>query len=131
VATYSLEALKKNRVSVLAFGGSEADRRALAQAAALELPGAGLIEARDAAAVASATGNGRAVVYVPDVAALPADAQRALVRALREKEERPKFVLGLGTTPETAFEKGVLTEDLRFWLATSTVDVRAKVASRR
>jgi transglutaminase-like putative cysteine protease len=131
VPTYSLEALKKNRVSMLAFGGSEADRRALAQAAALELPGAGLIEARDAASLARAAGNARAVVYVPDLGALPADAQRSLVRVLKEKEERPKYVLGLGTTPETALEKGVLTEDLRFWLASSTVDVRAKVASRR
>lgn len=129
--TYSLEALKKNRVSVLAFGGAEADRRALAQAAAQELPGSGFIEARDAAAVTRAATNGRAVVYVPDVGALPADAQRALVRVLREREERPKFVLGLGTTPDTALEKGTLTEDLRFWLAASTVDVRAKPQARR
>ncbi len=131
MTSYALDALKKNRVSVLAWGGSEADRRALAQAAALELPGAGLVEARDAEALLRSASQARAVVYVPDVAALPADAQRALVRVLREREERPKFVLGLATTPETASEKGALTEDLRFWLARSTVDVRGKPAARR
>jgi hypothetical protein len=50
--TWSLDALKKNRVSALVFGGTEADRRAFAVAASEALEGAGgLIEAKDAASV--------------------------------------------------------------------------------
>ena len=128
--TYSLDALKKNRVSALLYGGTEADRRALAVAATQELDGAGLIEAKDAQALERAVGNARAVVYVPDVTVIPAVTQRLLVKVLREREERPKLVLGLPTTPETAAQKGLLTEDLRFWLTHSTVDVKAR-ASRR
>lgn len=128
--TYSIDALKKNRVSALLFGGTEADRRAVAVAATQELAGAGLIEAKDAEALDQALSNSRAVVYVPDVTAIPPAAQRAVVRLLREREERPKLVFGLPTSPETAAQKGGLTEDLRFWLTHSTVDVKAR-ASRR
>ena len=128
--TYSLDALKKNRVSALLYGGTEGDRRALAVAATQELDGAGLIEAKDAQALERAVGNARAVVYVPDVTVIPPVTQRLLVKVLREREERPKLVLGLPTTPETAAQKGLLTEDLRFWLTHSTVDVKAR-ASRR
>lgn len=128
--TYSLDALKKNRVSTLLYGGTEGDRRALAVAATQELEGAGLVEAKDADALERAVGNARAVVYVPDVTVIPPVTQRFLVRLLREREERPKLVLGLPTSPEAAAQKGVLTEDLRFWLAHSTVDVKAR-ASRR
>jgi hypothetical protein len=128
--TYSLEALKKNRVSALLYGGTEADRRALAVAATQEIPGAGLIEAKDADSLERAVTNPRAVVYVPDVTALPPVTQRFVVRMLREREERPKLVLGLPTTPETASQKGGLTDDLRYWLTHSTVDVKAR-ASRR
>ncbi|MDP2269602.1 MAG: hypothetical protein Q8N23_10445 [Archangium sp.] len=128
--TYSLDALKKNRVSALLYGGTEADRRALAVAATQEIAGAGLIEAKDAASLERAVTNSRAVVYVPDVTVLPPVTQRFVVRILREREERPKLVLGLPTSPETAAQKGGLTEDLRYWLTHSTVDVKAR-ASRR
>ncbi len=128
--TYSIDALKKNRVSALLFGGTEADRRAVAVAATQELAGAGLIEAKDAGALDRALSNSCAVVYVPDVTVIPAAAQRAVVRLLREREERPKLVFGLPTSPETAAQKGGLTEDLRFWLAHSTVDVKARVSRR-
>jgi len=125
--TWSLEVLKTNRVSALVFGGTEADRRAFAVAASEALEGAGgLIEAKDAASVERAFGNARAVVYVPDVTVIPPATQRAVVRLLREKEERPKLVLGLPTSAATAAEKGGLTEDLRFWLTMSTVDVKAR-----
>ena len=127
---YSLDALKKNRVSALLYGGTEADRRALAAAATQELDGAGLIEAKDGEALERAVTNSRAVVYVPDVTVLPPATQRLVVRMLREREERPKLVLGLPTSPETAAQKGGLTEDLRFWLTHSTVDVKAR-SSRR
>jgi hypothetical protein len=124
--TYSLDALKKNRVSALLFGGTEGDRRALAVAASLELDGAALLEAKDAQSLERALGNPRAVVYVPDVTVIPPVTQRLLVKVLREREERPKLVLGLPTTPETAAQKGGLTEDLRYWLAHSTLDVKAR-----
>lgn len=128
--TYSLDALKKNRVAALLYGGTEADRRALAVAATEALDGAGLIEAKDTEALERAVSNARAVVYVPDVTVLPPVTQRSIVRMLREREERPKLVLGLPTSPETAAQKGGLTEDLRYWLTHSTVDVKAR-ASRK
>ncbi len=128
--TWSLDALKKNRVSALVYGGTEADRRAFAMAASQEFEGAGFIEAKDAGAVERALGNPRAVVYVPDVTALPPATQRGVVRVLREREERPKLVLGIPTSPDTAVDKGGLTEDLRYWLSASTIDVKAR-ASRR
>ena len=127
---YSLDALKKNRVSTLLYGASEADRRAFALAASQELDGAGLVEVKDAPGLERAVGNARAVVYVPDVTVLPPVTQRFLVRLLREREERPKLVLGLGTTPETALEKGGLTEDLKFWLSPSTVEVKGRAGRR-
>ena len=128
--SYSLDALKKNRVSALLYGGTEADRRALAVAATSELEGSGLIEAKDADALERTFTNPRAVVYVPDVTVIPPVTQRAVVRMLREREERPKLVLGLPTTPETAAQKGGLTEDLRYWLSHSTVDVKARQSRR-
>jgi hypothetical protein len=124
--TYSLDALKKNRVSTLLYGGTEADRRALAVAATQELEGAGLIEAKDAEALERSITSSRAVVYVPDITLISPVTQRFVVRMLREREERPKLVLGLPTTPETAAQKGGLTEDLRYWLTHSTVEVKAR-----
>lgn len=127
---YSVDELKKNRVSTLVYGGTEADRRALATTAAAELGGAPLLEAKDDAGVQEALSSARSVVYVPDAAALSPGAQRGVVRVLRELEERPKLVLGLSTTPETAAQKGLLTEDLRYWLSNATVDVKSR-GSRR
>lgn len=127
---YSLDALKKNRVSTLVYGGTEADRRALAVAASQELPGAALIEAKDPEALERAVADARAVVYVPDVTVMPAATQRLVVRVLREREERPKLVLGLPTSPDTAAQKGGLTEDLRYWLTHSTIDVKARPSRR-
>jgi hypothetical protein len=129
--TYSLDALKKNRVSTLVYGGAEADRRGVAITASQELPGAGvLVEAKDASSLERALSNPRSVVYVPDVTALPPTTQRLLVRVMREREERPKLVLGLPISPDTATEKGGLTEDLKFWLARSTVEVKGRGARK-
>lgn len=128
--SYSLDALKKNRVSALLYGGTEADRRACAVAATEELEGSGLIEAKDGEALERSFTNARAVVYVPDVTVIPPVTQRAVVRLLREREERPKLVFGLPTSPETAAQKGGLTEDLRYWLSHSTVDVKARQSRR-
>ena len=63
---------------------------------------------------------------MPDATALPAATQREVVRVLREQEERPRFVFGLATSVETANEKGGLTDDLRYWLRSATIDVRKK-----
>lgn len=130
MTTYALDALKKNRASMLLFGGSEADRRAFASAVPTELEGAPFVEAKDVAGLEKTFGHTKSVVYVPDVSALPAASQRALVRVLREKEERSKYIIGMQTSPDTAVEKGTLTEDLRFWLRQATVDVKSR-ASRR
>ncbi|MGV3620262.1 MAG: hypothetical protein ACO1OB_05575 [Archangium sp.] len=130
MTTYALDALKKNRASMLLFGGSEADRRAFASAVPSELEGASFIEVKDVPALEKSFNQSKSVVYVPDVSALPAVAQRALVRVLREKEERSKYIIGMQTTPDTAVDKGTLTEDLRFWLRQATVDVKSKGARR-
>lgn len=127
---WTTDALKKNRVSALVYGGTEAERKAFAQAATESIEGAGLVEARDAVTLERALTNTKAVIYVPDVAILPPVTQRTVVRVLREREERPKVVIGLTTTPETALEKGALTEDLKFWLGRSTVDVKSRSGRR-
>ncbi len=130
--SYSNEQLKKNRAAVLLYGGSEADRRAYAVEAAAAFPGEGpLVEAKDAPAIARALMASRGVVYVPDTTALPFATQREVVRTLKEKEERPKLVLGLPVAPDTAADRGVLLDDLKYWLRKALVDVRARPAGRR
>lgn len=124
--TYAAEQLKKNRASMLLTGGTEADRRAFAIAAAQGLPGEPFVEVTEPAQVARALKGGRGTIYVPDVTAVPAPVQRELVRVLREQEERPKFALGLPGAVQTAVDKGALTDDLRFWLRAATIDVKKK-----
>lgn len=124
--TYSTEQLKKNRASMLLFGGGEADRRAFAVAAAAALPGEPFLEAKAADQLSRALTAQRGTIYIPDVSAIPASLQREAVRVLREREERPRLAFGLSTSVDTAVEKGGLTEDLRYWLRTATVDVRKK-----
>jgi hypothetical protein len=62
--------------------------------------------------------------------------QRELVRALREKEERPKVVLGLSGSPDQALSKGQWRDDLHFAFSRGRVDlgnaeVKAARAKRR
>lgn len=124
---YTPDQLKKNRACVLVFGGTEADRKAFALAAAQHFPDEGaLVEARDADALAKALGHDRGVVYVPDASALPPATQREVVRLLREREERPKLVLGLPMQPDAALDKGLLRDDLHFWLRAAQVDVKGR-----
>jgi hypothetical protein len=123
---YSGDQLQKNRASMLMVGGAEADRRAFALSAAHALPGEPFIEVKEVAQVMRALKSQRGTVYVPDASTLPPATQREVVRVLREQEERPRFVLGLSTSVATASEKGTLTDDLRYWLRTATVDVRKK-----
>lgn len=123
---YTAEQLKRNRASMLVQGGSEADRRAFVVAAAQALTGEPFLEAKDPSQVLRSLQGSRGTVYVPDVTALPESTQREVVRVLREREERPRLALGLPTTVEGAHDKGLLTDDLRYWLRTATVDLRKK-----
>jgi hypothetical protein len=123
---YSAEQLRENRASLLLVGGIEADRRAFAMSAAGGLTSEPFIEVTEASQLERAFRLHRGVVYVPDVSTIPAVTQRALVRVLRAQEERPKFALGVPLTLDAAVEKGLLTDDLRYWLRAATVDLRKK-----
>ena len=123
---YSAEQLTENRASLLLVGGAEADRRAFAVSAAARLTSEPFIEVTDVGQLERAFRLHRGVVYVPDVLAIPAATQRALVRVLRAQEERPKFALGLSLAVDAAVEKDLLTDDLRYWLRAATVEVRKK-----
>lgn len=124
VPGYREEQLVHNRAAVVVWGAGEADRRDWAQEAAASLdPEAGITEVSQPGQLLKALGSGRGVVYVPDAAQLPAEVQRELVRALREKEERPKVVLGLAHSPDQALAKGQWRDDLHFALARGRVDL--------
>ena len=119
---FSAEALVTNRAAVLVVGGAEADRRQWAQlaAASWELP---LVDASDPVAFPEATARINGVVYVADVTRLSGDLQRELTRILHDQEERPKLVLGLPTSAETAMSKGALRDDLWFSVRRAVVNV--------
>ena len=133
---YSEEQLVRNRAPAVVVGGAEADRRAWAQEAAEALDAPALVEARDPASLLVALARGQGVVYVPDASQLALDVQREVVRTLREREERPKLVLGLAVSPEALLQKGLWRDDLHFALSRSRVDlsdaaVKRAVAKRR
>jgi hypothetical protein len=135
-AGYSEEQLVQNRVATLVFGGAEAERRAWAEEAAALGSEAALLEARDEAALRAALARTSGVVYVPEADKVAPALQRELVRVLKTKEERPKFVLGLGLNPDTALSRGLLREDLHFAVGRSVVDlgaapIKAAVKKRR
>ena len=121
---YSEDQLVKNRAVVVVWGAGEADRRAWASEAARALdPLGGLLEVNEPSLLTRALEKARGVVYVPDAAQLPADVQRELVRTLHEREERPKVVLGLAQSPDTALSKGLWRDDLHHSLARGRVDL--------
>ena len=121
---YREEQLVHNRAAVVVWGGAEADRRDWASEAAASLePEHGLHEVTDPAQLLKALVGGRGVVYVPDAANLPGEVQRDLVRTLREKEERPKVVLGLSQSPDQVLQKGQWRDDLHFAFARGRVDL--------
>lgn len=130
---YREEQLVSNRAAVVVWGAGEADRRDWAAEAAQALdPGAGLREVAEPTQLISALGQGRGVVYVPDAAQLPVEVQRELVRALREKEERPKVVLGLSQSPDQVLARGLWRDDLHYALARGRVDLsNAEVKAAR
>jgi hypothetical protein len=137
VPGYREDQLVSNRAAVVVWGAAEADRRGWAQEAAESLePGAGLHEVTEPTALLKALGQARGVVYVPDAAQLPVEVQRELVRALKEKEERPKVVLGLAQSPDQVLARGQWRDDLHYALARGRVDltdaaVKAARAKRR
>ena len=126
-----------NRVSVLLVGGSEQDRKAWALDAMVGFGEDGaLFEARDVTNVNQAFTMRSGVVYVPDASQLSWSVQRELTRLLHEKEERPKFVLGIPFSLAAALSRGVLREDLVFALSKATLDlgsveVKDSIAKRR
>lgn len=121
---YSESDLVANRASLLLYGGSVHDRRAWAEEAQRCFEAEGpLVTVTAAAELPAAIARPRGVVYVPDLAALSDEDQGKIVRCLQEREERPKFVLGLGESPEHALKNGRLRGDLSYRLAQAQVDL--------
>lgn len=118
--------LVTNRSGVLLYGASETERHEWADEAAAAFSNEGpLHELREPEeqSVAAALGRNKGVIYVADAAKLPWDSQRELARQLHEKEERPKWVVGLAMSPEGAVTKGLLRDDLAWALSRARVDL--------
>jgi hypothetical protein len=123
---YREEELVSNRASLLLYGGTEEERRSWAQEAAhsFEHEGA-LMEVRQLTELVEALKRPKGVVFVPDVAKLGLEAQAHIVRCLQMQEERPKLVLGVMGSAETALERGTLRDDLHYKLHHALVDLGA------
>ena len=121
---YQEAELVVNRAAVLLFGGSESDRRAWAEEAALGFEADGpLVEVGQVAALTAALGRPGGVVFVPDLVALGEEAQGHILQCLLHREERPKLVLGLpGPLTEVA-ARGLLRDDLAYRLAPGRLDL--------
>jgi len=118
-ATYAEAELVENRVAVLLYGGSAAERQAWAEESASRLGGpATLVGAPGALAPALAQKEG--VVFVADVLALGDSGQQLLVQCLLTQEERPKLVLSL---PQGVEGASGLRPDLHYRLRVSQVNL--------
>ena len=121
---YGEAELVTNRASLLLFGGSATDRRQWAEEAQNNFGAEGpLREVGAANQLAKALEPGRGVVFIADACALGWDAQAQLVRMLTQREERPKVIVGLPTSPSVALERGTLREDLLYKLQVAQVDL--------
>ncbi|MFL5347466.1 MAG: Fis family transcriptional regulator [Hyalangium sp.] len=122
---YREEELVTNRASLLLYGGTEEERRAWAHEAAhhFEHEGA-LLEVRQAAELIEALKRPKGVVFVSDVSKLSYEAQGQILRCLLQ-EERPKVVLGVMGSADSALERGTLREDLHYRLHQAQVDLAA------
>lgn len=121
---YPEPALVTNRTSVLVFGGNATERRAWAEEAASSFPDEGPLRAAgDDAELMTAFKATRGVVFIPDITAIGASAQAELTRILREREERPKFVVGLNGNPTFARDQGKMRWDLSYALHISRVNL--------
>ena len=121
---YAERDLVKNRSSLLIFGATEPERRAWAEAAAWSFPDEGALRVLgDESELSAALSHGKGVLYIPDATALGNAGQTELVRALREREERPKLVLGLPASSEKLRETGKLRLDLLYSLQMAQVNL--------
>jgi len=121
---YGEEELVSNRASLLLYGGTEEERRSWAQEAAYYFEHEGtLIEVRQVPELTEALKRPKGVVFVVDVTKLPWEAQGQILRCLQMQEERPKLVLGVMGSAETALERGSLREDLHYRLQQARVDL--------
>jgi len=121
---YREEELVSNRASLLLYGGTEEERRSWAQEAAYYFEHEGvLLEVRQASELAEALKRPKGVVFVADVTKLAWEAQGQILRCLQMQEERPKLVLGMMGSAESALERGVLREDLHYRLQQARVDL--------
>lgn len=121
---YREEELVSNRASLLLYGGTEEERRSWAQEAAYSFEHEGaLVEVRQAAELTEALKRPKGVVFVAEVTKLSREAQGHILRCLQMQEERPKLVLGLTGSAESALERGMLREDLHYRLQQARVDL--------
>lgn len=121
---YREEELVSNRASLVLYGGTEEERRAWAQEAAYHFEHEGaLVEVRTGPELTEALKRPKGVVFIPDVARLGREAQGQILRCLQMQEERPKLVLGLMGSAESALERGALREDLSYRLQQARVDL--------
>lgn len=127
-----------NRSSLILHGSTEAERRAWADEAAANFAGEGVLlrVATNAADLKTALGVPRGVVYVPDVSAIDDLAQGEVVRLLREREERPKIIIGVTGDPARARDTGKLRSDLQYALQMAVVNLdepglKEAIAKRR
>ncbi len=121
-ATYAEAELVQNRVSVLLFGGTTAERRAWAEEAAMRL-GWSVTVVTTAAALPAALALKQGVVLVEDVLALGEGAQQQLVRCLQTQEERPKLVSVVPSGAAATVASEGLRLDLHYALRLARVDL--------
>jgi hypothetical protein len=133
-ATYTEAELLENRVPVLLFGGTAAERQAWAEETALHLGRAATV-VTDATTLSPALAQKDGVVYVADAVALGEGGQQQLAACLLTQEERPKLVVAVPHGVESAFGGG-LRPDLHYRLRLSQVNLdepglRDSIAKRR
>ncbi|MHB8877768.1 MAG: Fis family transcriptional regulator [Myxococcaceae bacterium] len=118
--------LVANRASVIIFGGTEADRRAWAEEAAVAFSSEGpLREVAALAGLPAALARGGGVVFVPNLVALGNEGQSLILQCLLHHEERPKLVLGLPASLVDAMARGLLRDDLSYRLTSGRLDLTA------
>ncbi len=123
---YSENELISNRAALLLYGGSENDRRRWALEAAGNFVEEGqLVEVAAVSELEKTLEPTKGVVFVADGLQLGLEGQAQLLRCLKEREERPKLVIGLPLSPEAALEQGTLREDLSYRLQSARVNLDA------
>lgn len=133
-ATYAEAELVENRVAVLLYGGTAAERQAWAEESAERLGSTATVVLAPAA-LPAALSQRQGVVYVADALALGDAGQHQLLLCLQTQEERPKLVVGMQQGSEAALSAG-LRPDLHFRLRLAQVNLdtpglRDDIAKRR